>query len=145
MSEELKEVNEVEETPNEIGENIEDDDLGLLRRNQYQNKFIADHKGNFVSICNKVLDFLLDVKDRQDIKADDKISGLDLAAIDSLMESIELIKRKLNLGAPLSDFEVSSLLLACMYVSVDFQNKINDFTSAKAILDSFIKKLNMKI
>ena len=147
MSEEMKEVTKIEETPNEIGTSIEDTDtdIDLLRRNQYQNEFIASHKGNFISICNKILDFLLDIKDRQDIKEDEVITPLVLAAIDSLLESVELIKRKLSLDAPLSDEEVSTLLLACMYVSVDFQNKINDFTSAKQILDSFIQKLNMKI
>ena len=134
MSEEIKNK-QIEET----------EDLGLLRRNQYQNKFIKEHKDNFIQICNKVLDFLLDIKDRQDIKKDEEITELDMAAINSLMEVIELIKKKINLDAPLSDAEVSSLLLACMYVSVDFENKINDFTSAKQILDSFIKKLNMKI
>ena len=145
MSEEMKEVTKIEETPNEIGTSIENTDIDLLRRNQYQNKFISEHKGNFIQICNKILDFLLDIKDRQDIKEDGNITTLDMAAIDSLLESVELIKRKLNLDAPLSDEEVSTLLLAGMYVSVDFQNKINDFTSAKQILYSFIQKLNMKI
>lgn len=114
--------------------------LEELKTNQGRNTFIKNRQSSFVSLCNKILDFLYDARDREEKKH--FLSKTELEDVTSFAEEIENIRKKIQMSAPLEDIEIVRLLLCAQFVKADLERLIKEYTSAVEILDSYIKILN---
>jgi len=115
------------------------DEVEVLRRNQFQNKFIADRKDTFVSICNKVLDYCYDAKDRNEIKSE--LSSEALGNIDSILEDLESIRKKIQIEALLADEEITRIILCCQLLAKEFMVNAENYTQGANTLNGYIKFL----
>ena len=115
------------------------DEVEVLRRNQFQNKFITDRKDTFVSICNKVLDYCYDAKDRNEIKSELSSEALD--NIDSILEDLESIRKKIQIEALLADEEITRIILCCQLLAREFMANAENYIQGANSLNGYIEFL----
>jgi len=114
-------------------------EVEVLRRNQFQNKFITDRKDTFVSICNKVLDYCYDAKDRNEIKSELSSEALD--NIDSILEDLESIRKKIQIEALLADEEITRIILCCQLLAKEFMANAENYIQGANSLNGYIEFL----
>ena len=119
-----------------------DEKLQDIKNLQFQNKFISEHKEEFFSVCNKILDFLY-TEEEVDSKRDEPMYK-DISVIKDTSKDFELIRKKIHNNAPLSSGEVASLLVACQYVCTDMLRLSTQFANASKELESYIKTLTFQ-
>ena len=119
-----------------------DEKLQDIKNLQFQNKFISEHKEEFFSVCNKILDFLY-TEEEVDSKRDESMYE-DISVIKDTSKDFELIRKKIHNNAPLSSGEVASLLVACQYVCTDMLRLSTQFANASKELESYIKTLTFQ-
>ena len=122
------------------GENISPIEIQKLKSNQDRNKFIADRKNPFISVCNKILDFGYDARDRNEIKR--FLTTEELNQVLDFNKEIELIRKKLQQDAPLEDMEIVRLILSMQYVKTDLERIAEDYVQAANTLKSYIEILS---
>ena len=122
------------------GENINPIEIQKLKSNQDRNKFIADRKNSFISVCNKILDFGYDARDRNEIKR--FLTTEELDQILDFNKEIELIRKKLQQDAPLEDMDIVRLILSMQYVKTDLEHIAEDYIQAANTLKSYIEILS---
>ena len=115
------------------------DEVEILRRNQFQNKFITDRKDTFISICNKVLDYCYDAKDRNEIKSELSSEALD--NIDSILEDLESIRKKIQIEALLADEEITRIILCCQLLAREFMTNAENYIQGANSLNGYIEFL----
>jgi Asp-tRNA(Asn)/Glu-tRNA(Gln) amidotransferase C subunit len=119
-----------------------DEQLKTLEEVQFQNKFISDHKDAFFSVCNKILDFLY-TEEEVDSKRD-KPMYEDISVVKDTSKDFELIRKKVQNEAPLSQGEIASLLVASQYACTDMARLATQFTEASKELEGYIKTLTFQ-
>lgn len=119
-----------------------DEKLQDIKNLQFQNNFISEHKEEFFSVCNKILDFLY-TEEEVDSKRDESMYE-DIYVIKDTSKDFELIRKKIHNNAPLSSGEVASLLVACQYVCTDMLRLSTQFANASKELESYIKTLTFQ-
>lgn len=119
-----------------------DEKLQDMKNIQFQNKFISEHKQEFFSVCNKILDFLY-TEEEVDIKRDEPLYE-DISVIKNTSKDFELIRKKIHNNAPLSQGEISALLVACQYTATDLARLSKQFNKASQELEGFIKTLTFQ-
>lgn len=119
-----------------------DEQLKTLEEVQFQNKFISDHKDVFFSVCNKILDFLY-TEEEVDSKRD-KPMYEDISVVKDTSKDFELIRKKVQNNAPLSQGEIASLLVASQYACTDMARLATQFTEASKELEGYIKTLTFQ-
>jgi Asp-tRNA(Asn)/Glu-tRNA(Gln) amidotransferase C subunit len=119
-----------------------DEKLQDIKNLQFQNKFISEHKEEFFSVCNKILDFLY-TEEEVDSKRDEPMYE-DITVIKDTTKDFEFIRKKIQNGAPLSGGEVSALLVACQYVCTDMSRLAAQYAAASKELESYIKTLTFQ-
>ena len=119
-----------------------DEKLQDIKNLQFQNKFISEHKEEFFSVCNKILDFLY-TEEEVDSKRDEPMYK-DISVIKDTSKDFELIRKKIHNNAPLSSGEVASLLVACQYVCTDMLRLSTQFANASKELEGYIKTLTFQ-
>ena len=119
-----------------------DEKLQDIKNLQFQNKFISEHKEEFFSVCNKILDFLY-TEEEVDSKRDESMYE-DISVIKDTSKDFEFIRKKIHNNAPLSSGEVASLLVACQYVCTDMLRLSTQFANASKELESYIKTLTFQ-
>ena len=119
-----------------------DEQLKTLEEVQFQNKFISDHKDVFFSVCNKILDFLY-TEEEVDSKRD-KPMYEDISVVKDTSKDFELIRKKVQNDAPLSQGEIASLLVASQYACTDMARLAAQFTEASKELEGYIKTLTFQ-
>ena len=119
-----------------------DEKLQDIKNLQFQNNFISEHKEEFFSVCNKILDFLY-TEEEVDSKRDEPMYK-DISVIKDTSKDFELIRKKIHNNAPLSSGEVASLLVACQYVCTDMLRLSTQFANASKELESYIKTLTFQ-
>ena len=119
-----------------------DEKLQDIKNLQFQNNFISEHKEEFFSVCNKILDFLY-TEEEVDSKRDEPMYE-DISVIKDISKDFEFIRKKIHNNAPLSSGEVASLLVACQYVCTDMLRLSTQFANASKELKSYIKTLTFQ-
>lgn len=119
-----------------------DEKLQDIKNLQFQNNFISEHKEEFFSVCNKILDFLY-TEEEVDSKRDEPMYE-DISVIKDISKDFEFIRKKIHNNAPLSSGEVASLLVACQYVCTDMLRLSTQFANASKELESYIKTLTFQ-
>lgn len=119
-----------------------DEKLQDIKNLQFQNNFISEHKEEFFSVCNKILDFLY-TEEEVDSKRDEPMYK-DISVIKDTSKDFEFIRKKIHNNAPLSSGEVASLLVACQYVCTDMLRLSTQFANASKELESYIKTLTFQ-
>lgn len=119
-----------------------DEKLQDIKNLQFQNSFISEHKEEFFSVCNKILDFLY-TEEEVDSKRDEPMYE-DISVIKDISKDFEFIRKKIHNNAPLSSGEVASLLVACQYVCTDMLRLSTQFANASKELESYIKTLTFQ-
>lgn len=119
-----------------------DKTLQDIKNLQTQNKFISEHKEEFFSVCNKILDFLY-TEEEVDLKRDEPMYE-DISVIKDTTKDFEFIRKKIYNSAPLSTGEVSALLVACQYVSTDMSKLSVQYAAASKELKNYIKILTFQ-
>ena len=119
-----------------------DEKLQDIKNLQFQNSFISEHKEEFFSVCNKILDFLY-TEEEVDSKRDEPMYK-DISVIKDTSKDFEFIRKKIHNNAPLSSGEVASLLVACQYVCTDMLRLSTQFANASKELESYIKTLTFQ-
>lgn len=119
-----------------------DEKLQDIKNLQFQNSFIFEHKEEFFSVCNKILDFLY-TEEEVDSKRDEPMYE-DISVIKDISKDFEFIRKKIHNNAPLSSGEVASLLVACQYVCTDMLRLSTQFANASKELESYIKTLTFQ-
>ena len=119
-----------------------DEKLQDIKNLQFQNNFISEHKEEFFSVCNKILDFLY-TEEEVDSKRDEPMYK-DISVIKDTSKDFELIRKKIHNNAPLSSGEVASLLVACQYVCTDMLRLSTQFANASKELEGYIKTLTFQ-
>lgn len=119
-----------------------DEKLQDIKNLQFQNNFISEHKEEFFSICNKILDFLY-TEEEVDSKRDESMYE-DISVIKDTSKDFEFIRKKIHNNAPLSSGEVASLLVACQYVCTDMLRLSTQFANASKELEGYIKTLTFQ-
>lgn len=119
-----------------------DEKLQDIKNLQFQNSFIFEHKEEFFSVCNKILDFLY-TEEEVDSKRDEQMYE-DISVIKDISKDFEFIRKKIHNNAPLSSGEVASLLVACQYVCTDMLRLSTQFANASKELESYIKTLTFQ-
>jgi hypothetical protein len=113
-----------------------------LKQKQEQNRFICEHKDEFFSICNKILDFLY-TEQEVDLKRDHPMYP-DLAVITNSAKDFELIRKKIKNGGQLAEGEIAALLVATQYVCTDMSRLAKLYEKASKELEDFIKTLTFQ-
>ena len=113
-----------------------------LKQKQEQNRFICEHKDEFFSICNKILDFLY-TEQEVDLKRDHPMYP-DLAVITNSAKDFELIRKKIKNGGQLAEGEIAALLVATQYVCTDMSRLAKLYKKASKELEDFIKTLTFQ-
>lgn len=119
-----------------------DEKLQDIKNLQFQNNFISEHKEEFFSVCNKILDFLY-TEEEVDSKRDEPMYK-DISVIKDTSKDFEFIRKKIHNNAPLSSGEVASLLVACQYVCTDMLRLSTQFANASKELEGYIKTLTFQ-
>lgn len=117
-------------------------DIEALKKNQFQNNFIKEHKDVFFSVCNKILDFLY-TEEEIDPKRDNPLYS-DLSVIKNTASDFEMTRKKIHESAPLSEAEIVHLTLASQYACADMKRLSEDFLKASQELDEYIKTLTFQ-
>lgn len=119
-----------------------DEKLQDIKNLQFQNKFISEHKEEFFSICNKILDFLY-TEEEVDSKRDEPMYK-DISVIKNTSKDFEFIRKKIRNNAPLASGEVSALLVATQYVCTDMSRLSAQYATASKELEGYIKTLTFQ-
>ena len=119
-----------------------DEKLQDIKNLQFQNSFISEHKEEFFSVCNKILDFLY-TEEEVDSKRDEPMYE-DITVIKDTTKNFEFIRKKIQNGAPLASGEVSALLVACQYVCTDMSRLSVQYAAASKELEGYIKTLTFQ-
>lgn len=119
-----------------------DEKLQDMKNLQFQNNFIAEHNTDFFSICNKILDFLY-TEEEIDSKRGTPLYE-DISVIKNTSQDFEMIRKKIHNKAPLSQGEISALLVATQYVCTDLARLSNQFAAASKELEGYIKTLTFQ-
>ena len=118
------------------------ENLQAIKNLQFQNKFISEHKEEFFSVCNKILDFLY-TEEEVDSKRDEPMYE-DITVFKDTTKDFEFIRKKIQNGAPLASGEVSALLVACQYVCTDMSRLSAQYAAASKELEGYIKTLTFQ-
>lgn len=119
-----------------------DEKLQDMKNLQFQNKFIAEHNKEFFSICNKILDFLY-TEEEVDSKRKKPLYE-DISVIKNTSKDFEMIRKKIHNKAPLSQGEISALLVASQYVCTDLSRLSEQYAKASKELEGYIKSLTFQ-
>lgn len=119
-----------------------DEKLQDIKNLQFQNKFISEHKEEFFSVCNKILDFLY-TEEEVDSRRDEPMYE-DINIIKDTSKDFEMIRRKIKNDAPLASGEISALLVACQYVCTDMSRLSAQYAAASQELEKYIKTLTFQ-
>lgn len=96
--------------------------------NYQKNKLIKEEAKLYFACCNRILDRLYDEKDS--IPKDTNV-----------ILDYESIRKKINLGAPLDESEITLLILGMKFISDTMLQEVNGLNSAIKEINDRIKSL----